>query len=131
MKRNVVTLLLATSAAAVAAGAAGASAPPVGKLPPAKTVVVEATPDRTLTVTLPKPAIRGGVWRVARALDARVVRQQGERTLASGAIRITLRTTGPGTTRVVFALTKGETAKAYAARAWRITVGDKPSPMTS
>jgi hypothetical protein len=127
MKRNAVTLLLASAAATVAAASAGASAPPVGKLPPAKTVVVKATPGKTLTVTLPKPAIRGGVWRVARAFDAHVVRQQGEHTLASGAIRITLRTTGRGTTRVVFALTKGETAKAYAARVWRITVGGNPA----
>ena len=128
MKRNAVTLLIASAAAAVAAASAGASAPPVGKLPPATTVVVKATVDKTLTVTLPKPAIQGGVWRVARAFDPRVVQQQGERTLPSGAIRITFHTMGPGTTRVVFALTKGETAKAYAARAWRITVGDKSAP---
>ena len=114
--------------AGLIAAAALASAPPVGRLTALKTTFVKTTPDRMVVVTLPRPAIKGGVWRIARAFDAEVVQQLGERTLATGGVRITLQATGPGTTRVVFALTKGETARAYAARAWQITVGDKPAP---
>lgn len=125
MKRHVLTLLLAAALGAVAASAALASAAPVGKLPPATKLTFKVMVDKPLSVTLPRPKIRGGVWRIARAYDSTVVQQQAERTLASGAIRITLRTTGPGTTRVIFALTRGETRKAYAARIYQITVGDK------
>ena len=128
MKRHVLTLLVAGGVAVIAAAGASASATPVGKLPPATKIAYKVTPDKSLTLTLPRPAIKGGVWRVARAYDSKVVFQQGERTLASGAIRITLHATGPGTTRVIYALTKGETAKAYAARIFEITVGDKPPP---
>ena len=128
MKRHVLTLVLVRRHRGLAG--ASASAVPVGKLPHATTIAYKVTPDKSLTLTLPRPSIKGGVWRVARAYDDKVVYQQGERTLPSGAIRITLHATGPGTTRVVFALTKGETAKAYAARIFEITVGDKPAPET-
>jgi hypothetical protein len=130
MKRHALTLLVAAGIAAVAVAVAAASAVPVGKLPPATKIAYKVTPDKSVTLTLPRPAIKGGVWRVARAYDSKVVYQQGEQTLPSGAIRITLHATDPGTTRVVYALTKGETAKAYAARIFEITVGDKPPPAT-
>jgi hypothetical protein len=122
------TLVLGLAVAGSWAAAAGASAPTVGPLPAGTTTAIASTPDRTWAVTLPRPVIKGGVWRIARAFDAAVVREQTERTLATGAVRITFRTVGPGTTRVVFALTRGETAKAYAARIFKFTVGDKAAP---
>src|SRR5262249_28548025 len=116
MRRHPLTLLaLAIAAATLAAGAA-ASAPPGGMLPPGRTVAYRTTPDRVVSFTLPAPTIKGGVWRIARAFDPAVVTEKGERTLADGTVRITLKTTGPGTTRVVFALTKGEGARAWASR---------------
>jgi hypothetical protein len=83
-----------------------------------------------VTVTLPRPSIKGGVWRVARPYDSRVVRQVGERTLVSGAVRVSFRTIRPGSSRVVFALTRGETAHAFAARIFRFTVRDKTTAST-
>ena len=131
MRRHLLTSIASGIAAAALAGPAVAvSAPPVGKLPAATTVAYKTIPGKVLTFTLPKPALTGGVWRVARAYDGEVVQQLGERKLKNGSIRITLETTGPGTTRVIFAVTKGETAKAYAARIFEITVGDKPPPET-
>ena len=130
MRRHLLTPIALALAAAALAAAATASAPPVGKLPAATTIAYKTIPGKVLTFTLPKPALKGGVWRVARAYDDQVVQQLGERKLKNGSIRITLETTGPGTTRVIFAVTKGETAKAYAARVFEITVGDKPPPET-
>jgi hypothetical protein len=129
MKR-LLTLLAAGIATAALAVAASASAPPVGKLPAARTLAYKTIPGKVLTITLPNPALKGGVWRVARAYDDQVVQELGERKLQNGSVRITLETTGPGTTRVIFAVTRGETAKAYAARIFEITVGDKPPPET-
>jgi hypothetical protein len=130
MRRHLLTPVAAAMAAAALAATAMGSAPPVGKLPAATTVAYRTIPGKVLTFTLPKPALKGGVWRVARAYDDQVVQQLGERTLKNGSLRLTLETTGPGTTRVIFAVTKGETAKAYAARVFEITVGDKPPPET-
>jgi hypothetical protein len=130
MRRHLLTLAAIVTAAAATAAAATATAPPVGKLPPAKTVAYKTIPGKVLTFTLPRPAVKGGVWRIARVYDGAVVHELGERRLKNGSVRITLETTGPGTTRVVFAVTRGETARAYAARIFEITVGDKPPPET-
>src|SRR3954471_18008347 len=131
MTRRLLTLIaVGITTTALAASAATASAPPVGKLPAAKTTAYRTTPGKVVAFTLPKPAVNGGVWRIARAYDDTVVEQRGERTLRNGSVRITLETTGPGTTRVIFAVTRGEAAKAYAARIFEITVGDKPPPET-
>jgi hypothetical protein len=80
MKRHALTLLVAAGIAAVAVAVAAASAVPVGKLPPATKIAYKVTPDKSVTLTLPRPAIKGGVWRVARAYDSKVVYQQGEQT---------------------------------------------------
>src|SRR5262245_53048899 len=131
MKPNVLLIVLTAIAASAVAAAATASAPPVGRLPETRTTVtVKVTPDKLVSFTLPRSTVKGGVWRVARAYDNRVVQERSERRLKSGAVRITLEATGPGTTRVVYALTKGETPKAYVARVYEITVGDKPPPST-
>src|SRR5262245_15939273 len=112
MKRTVLMLMLAGIAASAVAAFATASGPPVGKLPHGTTVTMKVTPDKLVSFTLPRPTIKGGVWRVARSYDSTVVQERSERRLKSGAVRITLEATGPGTTLVVYAVTKGETAKA-------------------
>ena len=61
------------------------------------------------------------VWRIARQYDARVVREVSEGDRA-GRIWVKFRAVGPGTTKIAFALTRGETARAYAARTYRVTV---------
>src|SRR5262245_58389971 len=130
MKRVLITAVAVGVVAAALGASALASATPVGKLPAGKTVAYKTIPGKTVSFTLPRPAVKGGVWRIARSYDGGVVQQLGERKLKDGTVRITLETTGPGTTRVIFAVTKGETAKAYAARIFEITVGDKPPPET-
>jgi hypothetical protein len=61
------------------------------------------------------------VWRVARAFDGRVVSEVGEGE-TSTAIVVTFQARHAGTTKVVFAETRGETAHAYAARSFRFLV---------
>jgi len=128
MRSRFITLALTLGVALAAVGGAGASATPVGPLPQGKTTAFKTTPDRVVAVTLPRPSVKGGVWRIARQFNSAVVIQKAERSLAGGAVRVTFKTTGPGSTRVAFALTKGETAHAYAARFFTFTVGDKPAP---
>jgi hypothetical protein len=96
----------------------------VGPLPAraTATTTIAATTGHAFAVMLPRPRITGRVWRVARAYDSKVVRELGERKLATGAVRVTFRAVGPGRTRIVFALTRGETAHAYAARILRVVV---------
>jgi hypothetical protein len=114
---TVVVLLVAGFAAALAF----ATAPPVGPLPAGPTTTVTVGVGRTFTVTLPTPRIEGRVWRVARPYDGKVVRQVGEGDSARG-VWLSYRGRTAGNTRVVFALTRGETRKAYAARTFVIRV---------
>jgi predicted secreted protein len=108
--------------AAVAAANALSSAPPVGPLPRGPVQTVKRTPGRTFTITLPKPGIAGRSWRIARRYDSGVVREVGEGTRKSGAVWTTYRAVAPGRTSVVYALTRGEGAVAYASRTFRVIV---------
>jgi microcompartment protein CcmK/EutM len=106
--------------AAAAASAALAAAPPVGPLPTGPTKSIRVSAGETFTVTLPKSEIAGRVWRIARSYDDDVVLQVAEGDSPKVAW-VTFRSVGAGTTRVVFALTRGETARA-AARTFVVTV---------
>jgi hypothetical protein len=115
-------LKLAALAALVLAPLASSAAPPVGPLPAGPTSSVRIQPAGSLTVALPKPSVAGGVWRVARAFDGKVVEQLSERSTPDGGVELTFGAVGAGTTRLVFATTRGETAKAYAARTVSVRV---------
>jgi hypothetical protein len=116
-------VLTAAVCALAAVPVASATAPPVGPLPSGPTSSVRVGPGGGFVVTLPRPAVAGGSWRVARAFDAKVVEQTWEHTTASGGVELGFAAAGAGTTKLVFAVTRGETARAYAARTVRITVG--------
>jgi hypothetical protein len=125
MSNRLVATGLATAAAVVAAAALSASAAlasstPVGPLPKGPVFQVKVLRDATFVIRAPKrPANSGLVWRVARQFDSKVVRQVGE-----GEDRLTVwlrfKAVGAGKTRIVLALTRGETRKAYAARTWAV-----------
>jgi hypothetical protein len=118
--------LLGAFAVLVAAGAvvvtASGTAPPVGPLPKGPVQTVARPAGATFRVTLSKPTVAGGAWRVARAYDAHVVREVDEGTTLRGAVWVSFRAVAPGTTRVVYAVTRGERAHAYAARTFRVVV---------
>jgi predicted secreted protein len=106
--------------AATLAGPAAASAPPVGPLPPEPTILRVAKAGRTFRIAAPKPAA-GRVWRIARAYDARIVRE-----IREGETKTTIwwdfRAVRPGKTTIVLAQTRGERPHVYAARRIRVTV---------
>jgi hypothetical protein len=114
-------LLCVTLAAALGASGAGASSEPVGKLPPGPTRSIQLKAGANVTVTLPKPTVAGRVWRVARAYDSGVVRELREGD-SNGGVWVTFRGVAAGATKVVFAQTRGETARAYASRTFRFDV---------
>jgi hypothetical protein len=96
-----------------------AAAQPVGPLPKYPTTVLQAHHGKLLTIDLPKRG-HGLVWRIARPYNPLVLAEA-----ADGFTQTTvwfLFDTGRGATTVVFALTRGETAHAYEARAYRVVV---------
>jgi hypothetical protein len=122
MHKHLLTIAVVLVAAGAVAATALSTAPPVGPLPKGPVETVKRAAGATFTVTLPKPGVAGRAWRVARAYDAKVVREVGEGTKKSGATWVTYRAVAPGTTRVVYALTRGEQSHAYAARTFRVVV---------
>ena len=114
------SLVIVVLAAACAAAAARASAPPVGALPPGPIATIATTKGEYLAVAL--PARKGGrVWRIARPFDAKVVGQTAE-TDATGTVIVVFKAVGRGQTTIVFALTRGETKRAYESRRYVVTV---------
>jgi hypothetical protein len=109
----------AVCALAVAVGAASASAPPVGALPAAKVTTVKTTRGQLVSIAL--PTRRGFVWRVARPIAVRVVRQVGEGNLGHSVVLV-FAAVGRGHASIVLAETRGETARAHRAVRYEVTV---------
>jgi len=107
-------VLVAAAAIAGSAGATRRSAPPVGALPAGPTSTIQTQKGELVAVALPS---RGGgkVWRVARAFDSKVLQQVSEANVGSSVVLV-FKAKGSGSTALVFALTKGETSKAYESR---------------
>jgi hypothetical protein len=113
--------LLAIAVAACALCSASlASAPPVGPLPPSKIQRISTARGSLVSVAVPKRA-GGYVWRIARTYNGHVLREVTEGAVGSTVV-IVFRAVGPGTTTVVLAETRGETAKAYRAARYVVTV---------
>ena len=121
MSNRVLASLVVSVAAAAVAAVAVASAPPVGPLPDGPVRAIAVKPDRTFVVSLPKSQQPGLVWRLARRYRTAVVRQLAEGE-TSRTVWLRFRSLAPGTTSLVFGLTRGERSHAYAARSFRITV---------
>jgi hypothetical protein len=96
---------------AFGAAAANASAPPVGPIPKGPVAQVSTPKGQLVAVALPRRS-GGRVWRLARRVDPRVLRQVSEANVGSSVV-VVFRATGRGTARVVFALTRGETPRAF------------------
>jgi hypothetical protein len=84
-------------------------------------VSVVATPvGQLVAVALPHRS-QGRVWRIARPVNSAVLRQVSEADVGANVV-VVFRATGRGTARVVFALTRGETAKALASATYLVSV---------
>ena len=119
-------LLAAFACALAAAAPALASSAPVGPLPPGPASTIRTTRGQLVAIALPRRS-GGRVWRIARAVNARVVREVHEGDVGDSVV-VVFRAVGTGTARVVFALTKGETAKAYESRTYTVRVAGPTPP---
>ena len=111
---------LTAAAACVSTGVASASAPHVGKLPKASLTTVSVARGGLVSVALPARA-PGFVWRLARPFDGKVVHEVGEADVGANVV-VVFGTGQPGSTKLVYALTKGETPKAYKAIEYKVVV---------
>ncbi len=113
-------LSLVVCLAAVLAAPALASAPPVGPLPPGPVTTVTIKKGELLAVALPRQQASSGlVWRLARPVNAKVARQVAEADVDPSVV-VVFKIVGTGQATIVFAATKGETAKAYQSRTYKV-----------
>ena len=116
--KQAIVAALALGAGLVAAGGAAADSMPVGPLPTAAATRVTTAKGSLVAVALPaQPTRTGLVWRVARPLDARLVKQVGEADVGASVVLV-FRVVGRGRTSLWFALTRGD-ASPKAVRAVR------------
>ena len=114
------TSAIVVSTTALLAAPALASAPPVGPLPPGPVTTVTIKQGELLAVALPRQKASSGlVWRIARPVNAKVARQVSEADVGPSVV-VVFKLVGKGQATIVFAATKGETAKAYLARTYRV-----------
>jgi hypothetical protein len=111
---------LAALAVAAAAAPARATAPPVGPLPSGPTTTIRVRHGLLFAIALPHRA-SGLAWRGARRSDATIARPLDEAEL-NGNVVFTYRAGRRGSTTVVYALTRDETAKALEARFFKVVV---------
>ena len=118
MTARLVFAALATAFVLVAPAAA--SAPPVGPLPAGPTQHIATQRGQLVAVALPHAA-GARSWRLARAVDPKVLREVSEADVGANVV-VVYKAFGRGKVTVVYALTRGETAHAYAARRFVVSV---------
>ena len=119
-RRLVVLGAAAVAAASILAGVGRADSTPVGPLPSGPTSTIQTQQGQLIAVALPHRA-NGRIWRVARTVDARVVKQVSEADVGNNVV-VVFKATGTGTAGIAFGLTRGETAKAFESRRYTVRV---------
>ncbi len=97
-----------------------ADSTPVGALPSGPTSTIQTQKGQLIAVALPHRT-NGRVWRIARKIDVRVLRQVSEADVGNSVVLV-FKATGTGSATVSFGLTQGERAKAYESRRFTIKV---------
>jgi len=111
--------LVALVAALALTGIAGATSPPVKNIPAGPVSTIATQRGQLVSVALPHVA--GKSWRIARAPNAKVMREVAEADVGRNVV-VVFKAVGKGHAAVVFALTRGETSHAYASRSFSVTV---------
>jgi hypothetical protein len=114
-----VRVLGALVAALALSGVAGATSPPVGRIPIGPVSTIATQRGQLVAVALPHAA--GTSWRIARALNPKVLREVDEADVGANVV-IVFKAVGKGHATIVFARTRGETSHAYASRSFSVTV---------
>ena len=109
-----------TAVAGVLAAVATADSTPVGPLPAGPTSAIQTQKGQLVAIALPRRT-NGRVWRIAGSVNAAVLRQVSEADVGTNVVLV-FRATGPGTARVAFGLTRGETEKAFESRSYTVRV---------
>jgi hypothetical protein len=109
-----------TATLATVAGARTAAAPPVGPLPSGPTSTIQTQVGQLVAFALPHRP-NGRVWRIARAIDSKVLVQVGEADVGANVVLV-FKAKAKGSATISFGLTRGETAKAYEARRFSVKV---------
>lgn len=117
----IATLLVTVGVAGLAPVASQADSTPIGRLPPGPTSTIVTTKGELVSIALPHRS-GGRVWRIARSIDSRILRQVGEGDVGTNVVLV-FKTYATGTAKISVALTRGETAKALEARRFTIRVG--------
>ena len=105
---------------AALAGSSHATAPPVGPLPSGPTAAIQTDTGELVAFALPRRA-NGRVWRIARSVNAHVLRQVSEAEVGSQVV-VVFKAAGRGTAVVAFGLTRGERPQAFESRRFTVTV---------
>ena len=100
-----------------------ADSTPIGPLPAGPVTTVSTSRGSLVAVAVPRQkASTGLVWRVARPVNARVVRQVSEADVGTSVVLV-FRAVGAGKASIVLALTRGESSgKAVRAVTYRVRV---------
>jgi hypothetical protein len=121
LRLGVVAVLLA-ALLAPSLQASVANAPPVGPLPPGQVTNVSTPAGSLVAIALPGQAASSGlVWRLARGVNTKVLRQVSERNVGRDVV-VVYKAVGRGQGTVAYGLTKGETRKAYKSVTYKISV---------
>jgi hypothetical protein len=116
--RRIVSTLVVLAVLALPASSLG-EAVPVGPLPKSPTTSIATKKGLLVSVALKSRA--GLSWRVARAIDPKVLVQVSEANVGSSVVLV-FRAVGRGHVNLAFGLTRGETKKAYAAARYDVRV---------
>jgi len=115
-----VALLVSCVGLAVGASVSHASAPPIGPLPAGPRAEVQTQIGELVAFALPHRS-HGRVWRIANSVNSRVLRQVSEADVGNQVVLV-FKAAGLGTAEVAFALTRGETWRAFESRHFTVTV---------
>ena len=121
MKQLSVATCLAIAIATGAVTGARADSTPIGALPNGPVTRIETTRGSLVAVALPRQK-SGLVWRIARQVDGRVLRQVSEADVGPSVV-VVFRVVGRGPATVRFAVTRGDSSsKALKSATYNVTV---------
>jgi len=110
---RIILLFIVVVAAATGVGAAtsaSADSTPIGPLPEGLVTTIETARGSLVGVALPRQnSATGLVWRVARRVDARVLKQVSEADVGASVV-VVFRAIGKGNATIRFGLTRGESS---------------------
>ena len=102
---------------------ADANAPPVGPLSKGPVMTIRVIAGSLVAVALPHRD-NGLVWRLARSVDAKVLREDSEANVGRNVV-VVYRAMEPGRVRLAYGLTLGENRSARASLTFAVTVAGR------